>query len=138
MINKLLDTAAICALLCSFVLLPAVADNPQPGVFKIALTSNSISMGEPLILNYKVTNTDPKRLAVNVSDNPRGWLTMTLADASGHPLQSVPDALPASRHPDAGIEISPDSQYTGYVIVSQRFQPTHPGSFVRSSNIFLR
>jgi len=129
MINKLLVTVALCTLLCSFVSLPAVADDPQPGVFQIALTSNIISMGEPLILKYKVTNTDPKRVTVNVDDDQRGWLTMTLIDASGHPLQAMPDSPPASRHPAAGIEIDPNSQYTGYVIASQKFQPTHAGIY---------
>lgn len=128
MINRLLATAAICTLLCSFVLLPAVADDPQPGIFQIALTSDTISVGEPLILKYKITNTDSKRVAVN-ADDQSGWLKMTLIDASGHPLQAVPDSLPSSRHPAAGIEIDPNSQYTGYVIASQKFQPTHPGSY---------
>lgn len=129
MINRLLVPAAICTLMCSFILLPVVAEAPQPGVFQIALMSNTVSIGEPLILKYKITNTDLRRVAVNVADDQRGWLKMTLCDVSGHSLQALPDPLPVSRHPAAGIEVDPNSQYTGYVIASQKFQPTHPGSY---------
>lgn len=137
MINKLLAIATICAMY-TLHLLPAVASNPQLGVLQIAPASSSLSLGEPLILKYTVTNTDISTVAVNVSDDPQGWLTMTLTDASGRSLPPVLDSLLVSRHPAAGVEIDPKSEYTGYIIVSQKFQPTQPGNYRLSLSAHLR
>lgn len=129
---------AICILAWGSTRLPAYADAPQPGTFQIAFTSNTITLGEPLILKYTVTNSEDKRVSVNIDDNGQEWLNMTLLDSSGHAVQAVTEPLPPLRHRMfSGVALDPNGHRTGYLVVSQKFQPTQAGQYQLKLSVHL-
>ncbi len=93
-------------------------DKPDLQV-QVSLISNStFSMGEPLILKYKILNTSPERAETYMGKDQAGWVTEALADAQGH---TIPTEVGQSWHRNGGahndgVSVSPMSSATGYVI----------------------
>lgn len=125
-----LALVTFCITACNCTTTPASADAPQPGILKVALTSTTISLGEPLILKYQISNAENRRISVYMGKDKQDWLSMKLNDASGHVVQ----ALPASAHTTGsihsdGVDLDALSHSEGYVVISQKFQPPHPGQY---------
>lgn len=116
-----------CIALCGYAPMRAAADTPRMGDLQIAVTTSNVTVGEPLILKYKITNPEANLLDVNVDSNVPKWLDMSLIDAAGRSVHFVPDADRLMRH--GGVSVSPGSSYTGYFVVSQQLQPRHSGRY---------
>lgn len=119
----------VCVALWSFAssLPKACAEALPQNTVQLSLISRRISLGEPIILSYKITNPASHTLSVNVDDDPAGWLQTSLRNAAGY---SVSDVRKTSRVQHyAGIAISAKSSYTGYLVVSQVLNPILPGQY---------
>ncbi len=128
--HQLFGAVAICIAASSAPLPSASADAPQPALLQIAPTSSKISLGEPLILKYKITNPESRRVSVSLDPDERRWLSMKMFDASGHSVPALPAPPPSLRHrPTAGAGLDPNGHQENYVVVSQVFQPTQPGQY---------
>lgn len=125
-----LALVAFCITACNSVPTPVSADAPQPGILKIALTSNTISLGEPLILKYQISNAENRRVSVYMGKDKQAWLSMRLNDASGHPVQALPDSTytRGSIHSD-GVDLDALSHNEGYVVISQKFRLSYPSQY---------
>ncbi len=108
----------------------ARADAPLSGPMQVAFVSPSVTLGEPLVLKYKITNVEDRGVTVYMGREERNWANMTLIDASGHPVLPVSVPPPARNgiYTD-GIGISANSLGEGSLVVSRQFQPTHPGQY---------
>ena len=133
----ILAFAAAHTVTCLLLLSPVSAASPQPGILQVSLANNTISLGEPLVLVYKVTNAENRKIGSNINDNPRRWLSMSLIDPLGHSISEVAAAAPVPLH--SGLALSqenvinandsPTNFVTGSVIVNQTCQPTSPGQY---------
>lgn len=105
----------------------ACAEELPQNIVRLSLVSNRVSLGEPIILSYKIVNPASHTLSVNVDDDPAGWLQTSLRNAAG---QSISDIRKPSRVQHyAGIAVSAKSTYTGYLVVSQALKPAVPGQY---------
>ena len=122
--------AATSVLLCNLALSPSRADAPLPGQMQVSFTSKSVTLGEPIVLNYKITNVENHGVMVYMGREERNWTKMTLVDASGQPVLpvSVPPPVRNGIYTD-GIGIGANGAGEGSLVVSQQFQPTHSGQY---------
>ena len=118
---------AICLAVLSFSSTPLFADAPQPGVLSMALTHNVVSLGEPIVLKYKLTNAEGQRLSVNI-DNDQKWLTMELVDAKGSIMQASDEPI-TRRRMESDIALDSGDYYTNYIVIKHKFQPAHSGLY---------
>lgn len=128
--HTIFASATICAVIWSCAPRPAFANAPQPGVLQASLANSTISLGEPLMLKYQITNLEDRRVDVYMGRDKRDWLSMSLVDASGHLVQAIPDAVPVKGglHTD-GIVVDASGYDGDYVVISQKFQIPHPGQY---------
>jgi len=128
--HQFLTLLTICIAAWNYIPRPASADAPQPGSLQFAFTSNTVSLGEPLVLKYRITNSESRGVKVYMGKDERGWLSMSLKDASGHPMQAIPDpeAIRSGIH-SSGVTLDQNGYHVGYVVVSQKFQPTQIGQY---------
>ncbi len=127
----------MCAMARLLSPLPAFAASPQPGILQMTLASKTVSLGEPIILVYKVTNTENRKIGSNINDNPRRWLSISLIDQFGHSLTATPAAAQMPLH--SGLAHSQESvidangsstnSVTGSIVVSRTLQPMYPGQY---------
>lgn len=131
--KHLLVFLAICVTTWGCTQATALADAPQPGILELALTKSTITLGEPLILKYRVSNPENQRMHVNIDSDLSRWLTMRLNDASGHPVRrtQIDDAATqATYHPITdGVPVGPKSQHEGFLVLSQNFEPVQAGRY---------
>lgn len=124
-------------MVCALSPLSASADSPQPGILQVALVSKTVSLGEPVVMAYKVTNVEGRRIGSNINEDPRRWLSISLIDAVGRSLTAAPAAAQKPMH--GGITLSQGSvinantsstnSVTGFIVVGQATQPIRPGQY---------
>ncbi len=112
---------------------PVLADAPQPGTLDIALTKGTVTVGEPLILKYRVFNPENQRVLVSIDNDLPRWLTIRMNDASGHPVRGAltgSEAAPPLRsYVITGVPVGPQGQHEDFLVLSPSFQPTQPGRY---------
>lgn len=90
---------------------------------QVSLVSNStFSLGEPVVLKYKILNTSPERAETFMGKDQIGWVKETLTDAQG---RAIPIKIEQTGYPNGGthsdgISVSPMSSATGYVVFNPR------------------
>ncbi len=129
---------ALCITSCTFASHTASAEAPRPTLLEFTLAERNIGLGEPIVVKYKFTSLENRRMNIYMGKMEDAWLTMKLSDASGRLVQSLPNAKP----PRGGIftdgtAVEPDGQKEGYIVVSRRFQPTAPGQYRLSLSTHL-
>ena len=109
---------------------PALAENPRPTLLEFTLAKTNIGLGEPIVVKYKFTNLENRRVNIYMGKTESSWLNMKLSDASGHSIQSVPEAKPTRGGIFTdGTAVEPNGQEEGYIVVSSKFQPNAPGQY---------
>jgi len=97
--KHLLALLAICITTLGYASAPvALADAPQPGTLEIALTKSTITLGEPLILKYRVSNPEDQRVRVSIDNDLSRWLTIKMNDTAGHAVRGALTVSEAARH----------------------------------------
>lgn len=129
--NMIFAPVAVCLVAWSYAPALAIADaSPPKGQLQLSLLHNTVTLGEPIVLKYRITDFGNGQLDAYMGKGKRGWLSMSLADASGATVQSIPDPIQAKGGIyEDGISVKSGSFSEGYVVVSQKFQPTHPGRY---------
>ena len=82
------------------------------------VSSRTFSLGEPIVLKYKIFNTSLERAETYMGEDQAGWVTETLADSQGHTLP-IQTRQPLHRRGGAhlnGMSVSPTSTAAGYVV----------------------
>jgi len=132
--KHLLALLAICITTLGYASAPvALADAPQPGTLEIALTKSTITLGEPLILKYRVSNPEDQRVRVSIDNDLSRWLTIKMNDTAGHAVRgalTVSEAAPPSRYyVTSGVPVGPKDYHEGFLVLSPSFRPTQPGRY---------
>jgi hypothetical protein len=118
-----------------------VLANASPSPFSIEaslVTPAQISLGEPILVHYDVVNMSGQTAAVRMGLYGTDWYTLSLRDANGLDVQSIPDRRPkqpmgAFSTQDAFLHNGDDS--SGYISVSKYEIIQHPGRYTLTIHI---
>jgi len=106
-------------LLFSSLAAPQQASGEPELQVQMSLNSNStFSLGEPIVLKYKILNTSIDRAETYTGTDQKGWITETLSDAQGHVVPIEATHLwhqSGGAHMDS-VSVSPSASATGYVV----------------------
>ena len=130
---------AACILVYGGFTKPALGDAPLPGRIQVAFTSKSVTLGEPFVLKYKITNVEDRGVFASPTRDYRDWARMTLTDSSGHAVPAIAFPPPAKNeiYEDPTILVPANGVGEGCIVVSRQFQPTHPGQYQLSISTHL-
>ena len=122
----------------------ANADLTQPLSVQMTLASgNNIVSGEPIVLLYKVSNSNASSLSVEMGldggAEGTDWVTRTLIDASGKQVLPLPDLLlrdSGGLHAN-GVIVQPQIDRKGYLVVNHWFAISQPGRYTLAVHVHL-
>ena len=123
----------------------AVTTNDPVSVSMSLDTPSTVTLGEPIILHYKVTNLDPNnKMGIQFGVYKNAWYTLGLIDQAGKPIDPVTDKRPAK---PPGLYIPGDylldqagSRYDaheGYAVITQSFVLVQPGKYLLTARVHL-
>jgi hypothetical protein len=98
--------------------------------------------GEPIVLNYKVTNSSEQEAFVYFGENRNDWLAAKLVDIAGNVAPAQPEPKPQNPRylgllARTGTYLSPNTQSEGSIVVSRWFAPLPPGTYSLSLRVQL-
>lgn len=88
--------------------------------------------GEPIVLDYVVTNSSSREAMVGLADRGRGWLILEMVDAAGRKTPAMADPGPQDRKQALngnGFVMSANSQSPGQIVVTDLLAPPRPGTY---------
>lgn len=114
---------------------PAFADGSAVGPFSIQaslVTPAQITLGEPILIRYKLTNASSQRAVTHLGIYGTEWYTLAMRDAHGVPVPLIPDPRPT--HPQGAYSSKSGffrvgSSDTDYIPVTRRLAIQHPGQY---------
>lgn len=106
------------------------ASTSQPLSVQIALTSDAVTLGEPITLQYRIANSSDDSVSVDMGEDKRGWLSFSLVDALGTPAQTYTEILTRQSgiHSD-GIRLDQHGESMGYMVIGRGIKPEHIGQY---------
>lgn len=133
----------------------AEASTDGPVTVEITADANQITMGEAIVLRYRITNSSDQVVVLHAGvrdkslDGPgadtiamyrKDWLTMNMADMDGRPAPFVPKiGGGSSRDVQYGQNISlwsgNGNRSEGYIVASQWFVPSHAGHYLLTAHV---
>ena len=124
---------AVAAALWSLFPFGAKAQNAStaevPIQVNLSLGKSKVMQGEPIFLDYELTNRTQKVVPLlSMQEGRFLWLTFTLRDAEGKTVRQGPDDLPTTNLVFAA-ELKPGAAYKDRVAVSQWTTPPRPGQY---------
>ncbi len=128
--------AAIAALSAFGPDLPASAADSSAGPFSIQaslLTPARISLGEPILIRYKLMNASPQNALTHLGIYGTDWYTLTMRDSQGAVVPLIPDPRPT--HPQGAYSSKsgfcrPGTSDIDYIPVTRRLAIQHSGRYV--------
>lgn len=127
---------------CSAMILsPASADigRTNPVAVDLSLASGQVAQGEPIILNYRITNIITQSVELKMGENKEAWFTIGMTDAA---QQSVPliTELPSSllggvSSPEPSLTVGGSLQ--GNIEVNRWVTIAHPGRYTVTVQVQL-
>lgn len=123
--------------------LPAYADNDSVGPFNIQaslITPTHITLGEPILVRYQIANDSGQRVAAHLGNYGTDWYTLTMRDAQGVAVATIPDPRPA--HPQGAHSTQNgffhDGQTsTDYIPVTKQLSIQHTGQYTLTIHVNL-
>lgn len=123
---------------------PLCRADQEPASVEVALaTPVTFSLGEPIMLHYKLSNlSSDTNLAVLSGIYNTSWYTLGLTDAKGLPVRLIPDTRPLDPPGFHAGDVSVfaigdkrDSWQDGYIVASKSFVVPRPGEYVLTLHI---
>ena len=119
----------------TLVALPVCAGDSSTGPLNIEaslLTPAKITLGEPILVRYRIANNSGQRVAANLGIYGTDWFTLTMRDANGVAVPVIPDSRPA--HPQGAYSsksgfFRAGSSDTGYIPITKGLAIQHPGQY---------
>jgi hypothetical protein len=110
----------LAAFVAAVAVRPAFAQDP-PRVDMSLASGQTISLGEPIVLDYTITNRSTGETGVYLGHEQRSWLTIYLLDDAGRQVGSVTDTV--SPRPEGlrfpGARVQRGRSYRGRLVVGQ-------------------
>lgn len=139
-------SAVAFTLFCTLIFLSAAssrADQAPMAVEVNLATPATISLGEPIMLHYKISNLSPdEKLVVLIGIYNTRWYTLGLKDQAGNQVRLIPDTRPLNPRGFHSGDVSiyatsgqGDSWRDRYIVATRSFSVPHPGKYVLTMNV---
>lgn len=127
--------------ICMGLSLPATAGNAANNspVVQVSLDSDTIVLGEPVTLTYKIVNNTGTTVDTFMGRDKREWLAL---DLTGTPRKTMPERVKQDNSVHgglygSGVSVSPNSTVSGKAIVNQQFRISQPGTYQLAVHVRL-
>lgn len=127
----------------ALVALPAYADDSTAEPFSVQatlVTPAQITLGEPILVRYKIANGSQQRVAVRLGIYGTDWYTLTMCDAHGAAVPAIPDPRPKhpqGSHPSQNGFFHKGETSTDYIPVTKRLSIQRPGQYILTIHVSL-
>lgn len=95
--------------------------------------SSKISLDEPLLLHYRVTNiSDSRNITIGLGYYKNGWYDLNLTDANGQSVQVIPhdtQTEPRGFHYTGTHSLQPTKFEEDSIVVTRHLRLRHPGKY---------
>lgn len=116
----------------------AEASASEPFAAQVTLATNStISLGEPIVLHYKVSNNSTTdQISFDSGPSQKGWYRLSITSAAGQQMTaalsqpSLDETSPQGLHQASEISLLPGGIIEGDIVATQAFAVTQPGDYV--------
>ena len=130
-------------ILLSLVVSPSRADPSPMSVAVHLATPSTISLGEPIMLHYKLSNlSSDEKLVIQSGIYDTAWYTMGLKDQAGKLVHLIPDTRPLDppglHAGDIGIYATSDQRDSwrdGYIVATKSFSVPRPGKYLLTVHV---
>ncbi len=106
------------------------------------VTSSTLTVGEPVVLYYRLSNTSPsKQLTFNAGEHRRGWYSLSLTNENGQKVTATANVPFGDQHRKQGlyqpqeISILPSAYVEGDCVVTQALGIAQPGKYTLNFHI---
>lgn len=146
---KIINLKEIAGILCAAVSLtfaavwPVFGQSGESCPVHVAIsvaTSSEITLGEPIVLHYCITNDSDHELLYLRGPYNTMWYTFTLADSAEQSASVVPDARP-TKPGGAQLGVGPygvlhaNSTTQGYIVATRYAVPLHAGQYTLTVHV---
>jgi len=128
----------------ALVALPAYADDNTADPFSIQaslVTPAHITLGEPILVRYKIANNSGQRVAAQLGIYGTDWYTLTMRDAGGTAVLAIPDLrpkYPQGSHASQNGFFHDGETSTDYIPVTKWLSIQRPGQYTLTIHVHLR
>ncbi len=111
------------------------ADSVQPLKLEVSLVNDTIQLGEPVVLRYRVTNPNPTAAAFFLGNEGRRWLSLSLVNAAQpqNVIRLEPPLAPVTRQSHAGEyrggSVASQGAYEGLLVLSRWLMIPQAGKY---------
>lgn len=136
-----LTTAALSLL--GAITASALADGNATEPFSVQaslVTPRQISLGEPILIRYKVANASSEKAMTHLGASGMDWYTVTMQDNHGVEVPLIPVSRPLrmqGSHSSKSGFFRAGASDTGYILVNERLCIQRPGRYVLTLHINL-
>ena len=135
--------AAVTISLLGVVGVPAFADDSAAGPFSVQaslVTPKQISLGEPILIRYKIANASPQKVLTHLGVYGTEWYTLTMSDSHGIAVSLIPDLRPTNPQGDHSSKsgfFRGGASDVDYIPVTKRLFIRQPGRYILTMHITL-
>ncbi len=107
------------------------ASDTQGGLgLKLTLASDTVMLGEPILLAYEIVNLSDGERMVELGRDHNKWITLDLVDEAGQstPVRLDPRAPQGGMY-SSGARIAPGEHYHGLLVVTREITVPHMGHY---------
>lgn len=139
-----LRTSLACVALAAVVgapVRPALADPPAPNFITIEMflaTPSTIVQGEPILLHFKINNSDNVDYTALRGTESKGWYSIKVSDTKGRPVSPRDEAHPLSsleKFTQKPVTLQSNSYFQGYIVPKPML--VNPGKYTLSVHVRL-
>jgi hypothetical protein len=138
--------AALLALAAACVPPPAAAQAPNLVQLDLSLANESVSLGQPILVKYRLTSACQTALTLDLGEASRSWIHLSITDAAGQPVATQPNMRGADG-PTAEVlrgdgvgtaELPATGEYVeGWVPANEGAIIASPGQYTVSATVSL-
>ncbi|BDI32613.1 hypothetical protein CCAX7_46640 [Capsulimonas corticalis] len=137
--QPLIALVAVAAFALSPVPVSAREDVTPPLDVQVSLvTPAQITLGEPILLRYKIVNGSEQKVAAQLGVQGMDWYTITLRDANNTVMPSTQNQRPVQPRGAFSIEngsLDKGGYSDGYIPVTKRVVIQHPGKYTLTLHV---
>ena len=141
--QKLCNLAVALLFFLGLAAAPTFANDTDAGPFSVQaslVTPRQISLGEPILIRYKVVNASSEKALTHLGVSGTDWYTLTMQDNHGVKVPLILDARPqrmqGSYSSKSGFFYAGTSD-TDYILVNKRLSIRQPGQYILTLHVSL-
>ena len=130
---------AIAALLVSAFQTPCVAVSDVPIGASISMRNRAITLGEPVTLDYVISNNLMEEVYAELGEDHSAWLSVKVGGVEGSGARKAPDHRPKGGGGISapGARVQAGRSYRGTLVLTRMFSIPKPGKYRVSIEVHL-